>query len=249
MVIMGFITVLFAAFSILMLCGKGAFLIAGYNTSSKEEQEKYDEKKLCRVVGAGMGAVAIASALLMVFGTDSVIFTRIFVIVIFIAIIAMLVLTNTCCYSEKYKNHPELFQSNKKTSKVGTYVIVGISVVVGIFVFVMLETGDVKYQYGDTSVKAVASYWSDETFDYDSIEEITYRTDVKVGDRVSGLGSFRLNLGRFSNDEFGRYTLYSYVNCKEFVELKTTDGIVMLNGVNPEATREIYDTLSQKIKK
>lgn len=28
--------------------GKGAFLIAGYNTSSKEEKAKYDEKKLCR---------------------------------------------------------------------------------------------------------------------------------------------------------------------------------------------------------
>lgn len=28
--------------------GKGAFLIAGYNTASAEEKAQYDEKKLCR---------------------------------------------------------------------------------------------------------------------------------------------------------------------------------------------------------
>ena len=31
--------------------GKGAFLIAGYNTSSKGEKGKYDEKALCRFMG------------------------------------------------------------------------------------------------------------------------------------------------------------------------------------------------------
>ena len=31
--------------------GKGAFLIAGYNTAPKEEKDKIDEKKLCKAVG------------------------------------------------------------------------------------------------------------------------------------------------------------------------------------------------------
>lgn len=31
--------------------GKGAFLIAGYNTMSPAEKAKYDEKKLCKVMG------------------------------------------------------------------------------------------------------------------------------------------------------------------------------------------------------
>ena len=31
--------------------GKGSFLIAGYNTASKEEKDKIDEKKLCKAVG------------------------------------------------------------------------------------------------------------------------------------------------------------------------------------------------------
>ncbi|WP_097027518.1 DUF3784 domain-containing protein [Clostridium peptidivorans] len=31
--------------------GKASFLISGYNTSSKYEKEKYDEKALCKFVG------------------------------------------------------------------------------------------------------------------------------------------------------------------------------------------------------
>lgn len=38
--------------------GKGAFLIAGYNTAPKREQEKYDEKALCRFMGKMMFALA-----------------------------------------------------------------------------------------------------------------------------------------------------------------------------------------------
>ena len=38
--------------------GKGAFLIAGYNTASKAEKEKCDEKALCRFVGKLMFILA-----------------------------------------------------------------------------------------------------------------------------------------------------------------------------------------------
>ena len=39
---------IFAVISIILLFGHGSWLISGYNTASKEEKEKYDEKKLCR---------------------------------------------------------------------------------------------------------------------------------------------------------------------------------------------------------
>lgn len=45
--------------SAVLLSGHGANLIAGYNTASKEEKEKYDEKKLGRVIGAGLLAIAV----------------------------------------------------------------------------------------------------------------------------------------------------------------------------------------------
>ena len=47
----GFIIALFVALGIVFLRGKGAFLIAGYNTSSPEAKNKIDEKALCKSMG------------------------------------------------------------------------------------------------------------------------------------------------------------------------------------------------------
>jgi len=41
---------LFLVLGIVLWRGKGAWLIAGYNTSSKEEKSRYNEKALCRFV-------------------------------------------------------------------------------------------------------------------------------------------------------------------------------------------------------
>lgn len=45
--------------SIVLLMGKGSFLIAGYNTSTKEQKQRYNEKRLCRVVGGGLSIITI----------------------------------------------------------------------------------------------------------------------------------------------------------------------------------------------
>ena len=48
------IIVSFVILGVILSLGKGAFLIAGYNTSSKEEKAKYDEKALCKFMGKSM---------------------------------------------------------------------------------------------------------------------------------------------------------------------------------------------------
>ena len=48
----------FIVLGILFSKGKGAFLIAGYNTASAREKAKTDEKKLCRFMGKFMFALA-----------------------------------------------------------------------------------------------------------------------------------------------------------------------------------------------
>ena len=49
---------LFVVLGIVFFKGKGSFLIAGYNTASREEQAKYDEKALCLFMGKLMFACA-----------------------------------------------------------------------------------------------------------------------------------------------------------------------------------------------
>ena len=63
-VMVGVLTIL----GILFLNGKGSCLIAGYNTASKAEKEKIDEKKLCKYVGKMM--FLLAGSFLVIMASD-----------------------------------------------------------------------------------------------------------------------------------------------------------------------------------
>lgn len=65
LIIRGICVLLFVILGIVLFCGKGSFLIAGYNTASPEERAKYDEKALCRAVRCMMFACAACFGLLM----------------------------------------------------------------------------------------------------------------------------------------------------------------------------------------
>ena len=52
------VVLIFVALGVLFWNGKGAFLIAGYNTMPKTEKAKLDEKKLCRFMGKFMFVLA-----------------------------------------------------------------------------------------------------------------------------------------------------------------------------------------------
>ena len=89
---------IFVILIIVFLSGHGSGLIAGYNTATKEEKEKYDEKKLCRVMGLGM---AVISVCIIVMGAlERVLpasFVYVFLGIVIVDIIAIIVLSNTVC--------------------------------------------------------------------------------------------------------------------------------------------------------
>ena len=60
------VTALFILLGIIFSIGKGACLIAGYNTSTEAEKAKIDEKKLCRLVGRLMFVLAGCTGLLTI---------------------------------------------------------------------------------------------------------------------------------------------------------------------------------------
>lgn len=83
-------------FSLLLLSGRGSFLIAGYNTASPEEKARYDEKKLCRIVGSCLLVIAL---LLFVMGFFADRLPASFgLVILFVSLldtVVMLVLCNT----------------------------------------------------------------------------------------------------------------------------------------------------------
>lgn|SRR5699024_9264841 len=60
MLIIACIIALFVVLGIFLLNGKGSFLIAGYNTMSPEDKEKYDTVRLTKFMGKMMFALSFS---------------------------------------------------------------------------------------------------------------------------------------------------------------------------------------------
>lgn len=89
---------LFLILTVVLLSGKGAWLVAGYNTASKEEREKYNAKKLSRTVGAGFSVLTAMIFIMAIF--ENVLpasFAYVFLAITMADVIVLLVLCNTVC--------------------------------------------------------------------------------------------------------------------------------------------------------
>ena len=90
--------IIFVVISIVLLSGHGSWFIAGYNTASKEEKKKYDEKKLCRTMGIGMAVISILILIMEVFeDVLPVSFVYISVGIILIDCLVIIIVSNTIC--------------------------------------------------------------------------------------------------------------------------------------------------------
>ena len=88
--------IVFIILGIISLAGKGGFLIAGYNTASKKEKDKYDAKKLNRCMAIMYFVLAIAMGITAYIDTDE--FATYFLLpVVFITIAFILIAANTYC--------------------------------------------------------------------------------------------------------------------------------------------------------
>ena len=113
-----------------------------------------------------------------------------------------------------------------------------------VFVAVMLFSGRVETAFGDDSFTVRGSYYGSQTVSYADIDSLELRQDDVPGSRVFGVGSYRLLLGTFRNEEFGTYTRMTYYNPQSAIVLKTdTDKTYVLSGKDPAETAAIYRQL------
>ena len=89
---------LFLIISLILIAGHGANLIAGYNTAGRDEKNRYDTKKLCRVVGIGMALITLMIFILAIWETVlPAFFSTVFFVITVIDCIAIIILSNTIC--------------------------------------------------------------------------------------------------------------------------------------------------------
>ena len=87
--------VIFLVISIMLLSGHGSWFISGYNTASKEEKAKYNEKKLCKTTGFGMAVLTLVMGLFEDVLPAS--FAYISLGIIFVDILLVIVFCNIVC--------------------------------------------------------------------------------------------------------------------------------------------------------
>lgn len=170
------------------------------------------------------------------------------VMVVGIVILAIVpILYSYLYYRKQVREGAELKPIPKLSTRMGKIgTAAGLAILA--FVLVMLFTGTVKTEFSDNYFTIKASYYDDLTVFYDRIESVEYRDDNVSGSRVFGVGSFRLLLGSFENQEFGNYTRYTYYNPEACVVLQVNGNTLVLSGKDAAETREIYETLLQKTK-
>lgn len=242
------VVVLFAILSIVLLSGKGAFLIAGYNTASEQEKAQYDEKKLCRVMGICMLLITAILAVYAAYGYDVPKYLSwLMPWGLFAVVISCLVASNTLC---KNKNSSKaISESAKKSNKLSLIISIVFLVVIGVFVSIMLFTGSVEVNLDKNEIRVGASMSSDRLIKYDDIKSVSYTEKLSLGSRTNGIGSMKLQAGDFKNQEFGNYNLYSYTDCKEYIIIKTNDDkIIVINDTDKEKTKTLFFNILEKVK-
>ncbi len=131
-------------------------------------------------------------------------------------------------------------------SKKRVVLVSVIIAVVLIFTLVLINTGDIVFNCGDTAVEINADYWDDIVVEYSEIDSITLRNDVDFGLKMNGFDSLRLMLGTFTNDEFGRYTRFTYRKSDLCIVIEDDGNILVLGGKDDAETRRIYDEIISK---
>lgn len=92
------LVILLTIISVTLISGHGSWFIAGYNTASKKEQEKYDRKRLCRTVGGGMLVITVLVLVMTIFEhTLPAYFAYIAVGIILADVVIINILSETIC--------------------------------------------------------------------------------------------------------------------------------------------------------
>lgn len=135
--------------SLILLSGRGSILIAGYNTMSKEDQEQYDEKKLCRITGTGMLIITLLTAIMEVFGEKIPDwFCIVYATLVVLIAVGIMILSNTIC---KIKENTG---SRKRSYNKAVICIIAVSIVFsGLIMGIALVKARLKLLYRQTDLK------------------------------------------------------------------------------------------------
>ncbi|HEY8909392.1 MAG TPA: DUF3784 domain-containing protein [Desulfosporosinus sp.] len=235
--------------SLILLSGRGSWLIAGYNTMSKEQQNKYDKKKLTMATGMMLLIISIAM-LALVF---SLINTIIFLIIVFISVIMIIIYTNKFCLKPIIDNEEEADSiiNTGKSSLLNKKTIIGIGfmIIVALLVGISMYYSSKPPVYSISNGTLVISTQYGENVKLSEIQSVQLKNELPViQSKINGLGLGSIQKGKFSSN-MGNVTLYIDTSKPPFIYMKTTSELIILNDQSKSKTEALFTELNSDIRK
>ena len=146
--------------SLMLLLGKGSFLIAGYNTAPEKEKRKYNEKKLCRTTGVYLALITVLVLGAEILGENMPDWYLVLTMgIVFIGLIPFLLYANLGCRikpgeeEQQIFDNPEKEAKRKKTRRIGTIIILLITGAALVLSAALLFTGEVEVMIRDAHME------------------------------------------------------------------------------------------------
>lgn len=234
--------------SIILLSGRGSWLIAGYNTMSKEQQNKYDSKKLTRATGI-MSIITSIALLALAF---SLLNATVFLIIILISVTVTIIYSNKYCFKPDSDNEETDFTIDKGKGsllKIKTMIVIGFSIIVFLLVGVSMYFSSKPPVYTISNDTLIISTQFGEKVNLSEIQSVHLKDDLPVIEsKINGLGLGSIQKGKFSSD-IGNVTLYIDSSKSPFIYIKTTSELIILNDQSKSKTEILFNELNLDIKK
>jgi hypothetical protein len=255
-IVFGIIIIPLLIMAMFLLKGKGAFLISGYNTKSRKEKSKYDEKALCRSVGWFLIVISFCMMLIPagVYFEITWLVYGVIVLVHIISIVFIIYVNISNSIRKNDNSETPVFNENGNSSKSTTKTAILYVAIFGMIIFIVaivLFFGEKEPVVNilDNGIQIKSMYGLN--IDFTDITDISLieksMSSMGVGIRINGYGGIGETLkGNFQSDSLGKVLLFVRSKSSPTIQIKRGDmKDIYLSFRNSETTRTIYDELMQ----
>ncbi|QNO14205.1 DUF3784 domain-containing protein [Alkalicella caledoniensis] len=222
---------------------KWYFLIAGYNTMSKEQQEKVEIKKVANIMGIysyANGAVFLALGILNALGIKA----GMTVPLIFFGVSTVCMLIIIQKYDRNRLGEKGVVNKESKGKQLITIIFTGV-IFLGVGVLMIYSSQPAKISFEDEGVKIHGIYGR--IYAWDSIEEVKLLDELpQINRRTNGSAIGPHKKGNFDLEGYGSARLHVDERKSPFIYMESNGRIVIFNAGNSALTEEIYKGLVLK---
>lgn len=137
-----------------------------------------------------------------------------------------------------------------KRARIGNILVIIVLFVVFTIYYRNTHTEAVTYNFQDTCVVLTGAPGSPDPviIKFSDIVSISQTSSPNLGGFVDGCNTKLCQFGIWENEAYGSYTLCAYPDVMEYIVIETTNGYVVCNYENNDATDSLYEAMLDYLK-